>query len=61
MAVFYLLKSKFFLVVNIGFWVLLFGIFGYFYPEKNVLLGTSLIGCYFTVRAAGLIFSGFPN
>ena len=40
---------------------LLGAIFGYEFQEYIVIISTSLIGSYITVRALSIIFGGFPN
>lgn len=60
-TVFYLASSAvLFWCINIGFAVV-FGLLGFFFFNQAVMLATSFIGAYMTMRGIGIMAGGFPN
>lgn len=60
-TVFYLAKSSvLFWCINIGFAVI-FALLGFFFFNQAVILATSFIGSYMTMRGIGMMAGGFPN
>jgi hypothetical protein len=60
-TVFYLASSAvLFWCINVGFAVV-FALLGFFFFNYAVMLATSFIGAYMTMRGIGIMAGGFPN